>query len=111
LLGNLATVSSGRADSYETDLDFWPKNPKANLLRNRAVVSYGRSESYETNLDFWPKIPKANLLRNRAIVSYGKTKSYENAPSFLAQFSQSQFWHTASSCKGKVYKYESPFLA
>jgi len=31
LLGNLATVSSGRADSYETDLDFWPKNPKANL--------------------------------------------------------------------------------
>jgi len=38
---------------------FWPNIPKANFLRDRAIVNSGISEGYETDLDFWPKNPKA----------------------------------------------------
>jgi hypothetical protein len=54
---------------------------------------------------------KANFPKNRAIVNACKTEDYENAPSFLAQFSQSQFWPTVSSCKLEDYKNAPPFLA
>jgi len=36
------------------------------------------------DIDFWPKNPKANFLTNRANVSSCKTEGYENEHRFLA---------------------------
>jgi len=55
-----------------------------NLLRIQSNISYGKLGSYETDLGFWPKNPKANFLQNLATVSSCKRKGYGNEPLFLA---------------------------
>ena len=38
---------------------FWPNFPKAKFLRNPACACFVTTKGYDTDLDFWPKIPKA----------------------------------------------------
>ena len=54
---------------------------------------------------------KPNFPKIWSSVSYAKTKCYKIAPSFFAQFSQSQFWPTVFSYKARSYKNETPFFA
>lgn len=47
------------------NIDFWPKNPKANFLGNMANISSCKSGGYETDPDFWLKNPKPKTNPNK----------------------------------------------
>jgi len=59
------------------NIDFWPKNPKPNLLRNQVCACFVITKGYETDLDFWLKNPKANFRNGKMNVSTVKTMNYE----------------------------------
>jgi len=41
------------------------KPNKANLLRNQVCACFVIIKSYETDIDFWPKNPKANFRNDK----------------------------------------------
>jgi len=64
---NQVNASSVLAKSYETDIVFWPKNPKANLPENQVNVRSVLTKGYEADIVFWPKNPKANQSQLKPI--------------------------------------------
>ena len=64
---NQVNASSVLTKGYETDIVFWPKNPKANLPENQVNASSVLTKGYEADIVFWPKNPKPNQTQSKPI--------------------------------------------
>ena len=79
---NQVNARSVLTKGYETDIVFWPENPKANLPENQVNARSVLTKGYEADIVFWPKNPKpnSNPISEMPKMNVNKvlTKDYKN---------------------------------